>query len=117
MTCATAIPLNVDGQAIDFDQGVVREGVDSGSDFLWDVPKRQFLPQQGASGALLGTSYDQIELDNCLSATYGQPISGIDGSTQVTGCYLTSEGRHGKFIVSEWDIGGNLTVVWLTWSR
>jgi hypothetical protein len=54
-------------------------------------------------------------LASCLSASYGRPITGIDGSTLVTGCYKTNEGRYGKFFVSDWDPSANLTVNWLTW--
>jgi hypothetical protein len=121
---ATATPAPVlrdgktriaNGQSVDFDQGIVQDSTGSGSDFLWDAQKQQFFPQGGATGALIGSSYDGIGLDKCLSVSYGQPITGVDGSTPITGCYRTNEGRYGKFYVSDWDLSGNLTITWLTW--
>ncbi len=105
----------VSGQSIDFDQGVVQDTAGSNTDFFWDGAQQQFTPQNGATGALLSDPYDQIGLADCLEATYGQPIAGVDGSTLVTGCYKTSEGRYGKFYVSDWDTAANLTINWLTW--
>jgi hypothetical protein len=104
------------GQSVDFDQGIVQSGSNDDADFLWDGQRQQFFPQNGAAGALLGKPYSAITLDNCLDAAYNKPISGVDGSTQVTGCYITDRGRYGKFFVSEWDIAANLTVEWLTWN-
>jgi hypothetical protein len=121
---ATATPVPVwqdgkvrilNGQNVDFDQGVVQDATGSGTDFYWDGSQQRFSPRNGASGALLGKPYDQISLADCLAATYGQPIGGVDGSTLITGCYITNEGRYGKFYVSEWDLAANLTVSWLTW--
>lgn len=105
----------VNGQSIDFDQGVVQDTPGPESDFLWDASQQKFIPRGGASGAWLGAEYNTIDLETCLGATYGQPITGIDGSTLITGCYITTNGRYGKFYVSEWDLSGNLTVIWLTW--
>ncbi len=105
----------VNGQSIDFDQGVVQDNVGSGADFYWDGQQKRFLPQGTSTGALIGSAYEEISLTDCLSVSYGQPITGIDGSSRITGCYKTSEGRYGKFYVSEWDLVGNLTVIWLTW--
>jgi hypothetical protein len=121
---ATATPVPVlrdgeirvaNGQSIDFDQGLIVSGPGGGADFLWDGQRRQFFPQNGAAGALLGGSYDNIDLDDCQDVEYNQPISGVDGSGQVTGCFITNEGRYGKFFVSEWDLAANLTIEWLTW--
>lgn len=105
----------LNGQNVDFDQGVVQDASGSGTDFYWDASQQRFTPRNGAAGVLLGKPYDQISLADCLAATYGQPISGIDGSALITGCYITNEGRYGKFYVSEWDLAANLTVSWLTW--
>jgi len=105
----------VNGQSVDFDQGVVQDAGGSGADFYWNGAQQRFTPQGGATGALLRVSYGDISLTDCLSATYGQPITGVDGSTLVTGCYITNEGRYGKFFVSDWDINANLTITWLTW--
>lgn len=118
---ATPVPIFRDGkvriahnQNVDFDQGIVQAG--AGADFLWDGQKRQFFPQSGAAGALLGKSYTAIILDDCLKVAYNQPIAGVDGSSLITGCYITSEERYGKFFVSEWDLTGNLTIEWATWN-
>ena len=107
----------VSGQSIDFDQGVVQDAAGSNTDFVWEGAQQRFTPQNGATGALLSDPYDQIELAACLNAAYGQPIAGIGGSTLVTGCYKTSEGRYGKFHVSDWDASANLTINWLTWDH
>lgn len=104
-----------DGQFIDFDQGLVLGVGDPRSDFQWSGSTQKFWPQAGATGSLLGRPYGEITLEDCLSAAYDKPIEGVDGSTQVTGCYRTNEGRYGKFLVSEWDLAANLTVEWLTW--
>ncbi len=106
----------LNGQSVDFDQGVVQDASSSGTDFYWDGSQQRFTPRNGASGALVGRPYDQISLADCLAATYGQPISGVGGSALITGCYITNEGRYGKFHVSEWDLAANLTVSWLTWN-
>lgn len=120
-SAATPVPIFRDGkiriahnQSVDFDQGIVHS--DAGADFLWDGQKKQFFPQSGAAGALLGKSYMAIILDDCLKAAYNQPITGVAGSALITGCYITSEKRYGKFFVSEWDLSGNLTIEWVTWS-
>jgi hypothetical protein len=105
----------VNGQSVDFDQGVVQDAGGSGADFYWNGTQQRFTPQGGATGALLRMPSGDISLNDCLSATYGQPITGVDGSALVTGCYITSEGRYGKFFVSDWDINANLTITWLTW--
>jgi len=105
----------VSGQSIDFDQGVVQDAAGSNTDFFWDGPQQRFTPQNGATGALLRDPYDQIGLADCLNADYGQPIAGIGGSSLITGCYKTNEGRYGKFYVSDWDASANLTINWLTW--
>lgn len=104
-----------DGQFIDFDQGLVLGTGDPRSDFQWSGSTQKFWPQTGATGSLLGRPYGEITLDECLNTAYDKPIEGIDGSTQVTGCYRTNEGRYGKFLVSEWDLAANLTIEWLTW--
>ena len=106
----------LNGQSVDFDQGIVQDVSGSATDFYWDGGGRRFMPRNGASGALLSKPYDQITVADCEAATYGQPIAGIDGSTLITGCYITNEGRYGKFYVSDWDLSANLTVSWLTWA-
>jgi hypothetical protein len=103
------------GQSVDFDQGIVQDNPGSGADFLWDAQRQQFFPQGGATGALLGSPYEELNLEKCLSVSYGQPITGVDGSSLISGCYRTNEGRYGKFLVSDWDLSGNLTITWLTW--
>ncbi|MFC1976453.1 hypothetical protein ACFLXQ_08640, partial [Chloroflexota bacterium] len=105
----------INGQSIDFDEGVVHDSIGADVDFYWDGPKKQFTPQRGATGSLLSSSYGDITLERCLSASYGQPINAGDGSALMSGCYITSEGRYGKFYVTEWDLAGNLTIEWLTW--
>jgi hypothetical protein len=105
----------VSGQSIDFDQGVVQDSAGVNTDFYWDGPQQKFTPQNGAIGALLSEPYNEITLVDCLNATYGQPIAGVGGVTLITGCYKTSEGRYGKFYVSDWDTSANLTINWLTW--
>jgi len=119
---ATPVPVFREGkivvvntQFIDFDQGLVQTVADAGTDFQWDGQGKRFIPLNGASGALLGSSYPEIALNNCQAASYNQPIAGVDGSTLVTGCFITNEGRYGKFFISEWSIALNLTIDWLTW--
>jgi hypothetical protein len=105
----------VSGQSIDFDHGVVQVGTTGDADFLWDGQQKRFLPQGSATGTLLGSSYDQINLGTCLAADYGRPIPDISTSTTITGCYKTNQGRYGKFFVTDWDLAGDLTISWLTW--
>ena len=76
--------------------------------------KKQFTPQRGATGAMLSIGYDDINLERCLSISYGQPID-ANPAILITGCYKTSEGRYGKFHVTDWDLAGNLTIEWVTW--
>ncbi len=104
-----------DGQYIDFDQGLVLAEGDPRSDFQWSGTNQQFFPQGGASGSLLSRPFGEITLAECQNVAYNKPIDGVDGSTQVTGCYRTGEGRFGKFLVSEWDLAANLTIEWVTW--
>jgi hypothetical protein len=121
-TAATPVPVWRDGkitiansQGVDFDQGLVLSESDEEVDFWWDGDSRQFIPRNGAAGALLGQDYRDITLEDCLNAEYNRPISGIDGSSRITGCYITDENRYGRFFVSEWDLSANLTIEWLTW--
>jgi hypothetical protein len=118
----TPIPVLRDGkvriannQYVDFDQGLVLSDSGDGADFQWRAGEQRFIPQNGADGALINKSYGDITFNNCRNASYGQPIGGVDGSSQVTGCYITDEDRYGKFAISEWDAAGNLTIQWLTW--
>jgi hypothetical protein len=118
----TPVPVFRDGklsiipdQSIDFDQGVVQDSISPATDFYWDGQQKQFRPQGSAVGTLLSSSYGDITLSHCLSASYGQPIDVRGGAVLMTGCYKTNEGRYGKFYVSEWDLAGNLTIEWLTW--
>jgi len=117
----TAVPVLRDGkthitngQSIDFDQGTVQDTIGPDVDFYWDGEKKQFTPQRGATGSLLSIDIDDIDLERCLSISYGQPID-ANPATLITGCYKTSEGRYGKFHVTEWDVVGNLTLEWVTW--
>lgn len=119
---ATPIPVLRDGkvriannQYVDFDQGLVLSDSDDGADFHWRADDQQFEPQNGADGALINKSYSDITFNNCRNASYGQPITGVDGSSAVSGCYITDDDRYGKFSISEWDAAGNLTIQWLTW--
>ncbi len=119
---ATPVPVYRDGktrmvhdQTIDFDQGVIQQGAGgSGADFYWDAQKKQFFPQAGSSGTLFDRSYETIALADCLDTDFGQ-LPQINPTGRITGCYKTGEGRYGKFWISEWDLAGNLTIVWLTW--
>jgi hypothetical protein len=122
-TTATPIAVYREGESrvtnnqyIDFDQGVVSSDSTEGADFRWEAEARQFVPRNSADGALLSRSFNDIRLADCVSAPYGEPISGIDGSSLITGCYITNEDRYGKFFVSEWDASGNLTIQWVTWT-
>ena len=119
----TPVPVYRDGkvriankQSVDFDAGIVYSDADEDTDFIWDGGAQGFTQRNGASGALVGRDFDDLNLNDCLDAAYDRPITGIDGSSQVTGCYITSEDRYGKFFVSEWDLSGNLTVEWITWN-
>jgi hypothetical protein len=103
-----------DGQSIDFDLGTVQDTIGLDVDFYWDGEQRQFTPQRGATGAMLSIGFNDITLERCLSISYGQPIN-ANPATLITGCYKTSEGRYGKFHVSEWDLASNLTIEWVTW--
>lgn len=121
---ATATPARVlldgktniiDGQTIDFDRGVVQGSDGAGADFLWDLAAREFRPRNGAAGVLINKPFGDITLADCQAAAYGAPIDEVDGSSPIQGCYRTSEGRFGKFAVSNWDITGRLTIDWVTW--
>lgn len=119
----TPVPVYRDGktrivpdQTIDFDQGVIQPGSSNpGADFYWDIQQRQFVPQSGSSGTFSGRPFDEITFEDCRGASYGQPLRDLNPGSRITGCYRTNEGRYGKYWVSEWDVSGNLTVVWLTW--
>ena len=104
------------GQFLDFDQGLVQPGPDVTTDFQWDGQTKQFVPLNGAIGTLINKTYGDITFADCKTAAYDKPISGVDGSAPVRGCYRTSEARYGKFLISEWDLAFNLTVEWLTWN-
>ncbi|MCB0197240.1 MAG: SH3 domain-containing protein [Anaerolineae bacterium] len=119
----TPVPTHRDGktriankQSIDFDDGLVYSEADEETDFVWDAGAQSFTQRNGASGALLGSSYGDIDVNDCEDAAYDRPITGIGSSSQVTGCYITSNDRYGKFYVSDWDLAGNLTVEWITWN-
>jgi uncharacterized protein YgiM (DUF1202 family) len=119
----TPVPVYRDGktgivpdQTIDFDQGVIQSGSSNpGADFYWDIQQRRFVPQSGSSGTFSGRSFDEITFEDCRGANYGQPLRDLNPGSRITGCYRTNEGRYGKYWVSEWDVSGNLTIVWLTW--
>lgn len=119
----TPVPVYRDGkiritnkQSIDFDAGLVYSDADEDTDFVWDAGAQGFTQRNGASGALVGRNFNEIGLNICQDAAFDRPVAGIDGSSQVTGCYITSEDRYGKFFVSDWDLTGNLTVEWVTWN-
>ncbi len=105
------------GQSIDFDQGLVYGEDAAGADFFWDFQQRQIRPRNGATGTLFSQSYPDITPVDCRAASYGAPITGVDGSNSTQGCYITSEGRYGKFAVVDWDISGRVTINWLTWEN
>jgi len=125
MNAATATPVPIisdgkskilDGQTIDFDRGVIQGADGVGADFHWDGGQKKFLPRNGASGAFVGDVFEDISLNDCRSVTYGQPFPDVTTASRVTGCYRTSEGRYGKFFVSEWSLSdASLTMEWLTW--
>lgn len=106
-----------DNQGVDFDNGIVQGEADEETDFIWEGSSQQFIPRGGAFGMLLASDFTDIELNDCLTSSYNEPITGIDGSTQVTGCYITNQGYYGKFFVSEWNVRANLTVEWVTWEH
>ena len=107
----------IDGQTIDFDQGLVQDESVAGSDFLWDVGAREFKPRGGAVGTLLDKPYADITFENCAAASYGAPIAGVDGSQPIIGCYRTNGDRFGKFVISGWEVTGKVTIDWLTWGN
>ncbi|NJN93148.1 MAG: SH3 domain-containing protein [Anaerolineales bacterium] len=125
LNVATATPVTIisdgkskilDSQTIDFDRGVIQGSDGAGADFLWDGQQRRFVPRNGAAGAFVGDVFEDISLDDCRSVTYGQPFPDVTSVSRVTGCYRTSEGRYGKFFVSEWSLSdASLTMQWLTW--
>jgi hypothetical protein len=121
---ATATPIPVlrdgktrivDGQMIDFDQGIIYQEEGDGIDFYWDGKSKKFVPENGSAVALLEMPFDEITLTACRFASYREAVPETDSLAEVAGCYLTGEGHYGKFLVSEWDSVGNLTVQWLTW--
>ncbi len=122
---ATATPVPIisdgkskilDGQTVDFDRGAIQGPDGAGADFYWDGQQKQFLPRGGASGAFVGDVFEEISLADCRSVTYGQPIPDVGAVSRITGCYRTSEGRYGKFFVTEWSSSdASLTLQWLTW--
>ncbi len=105
------------GQAVDFDDGVVQD--DSGSiiDLAWDFQQRGFSRRNGAIGVLMSESFNDLTVTDCVDAPYGAPISGVDISGSVVGCYRTSEDRLGKFSIVDWDLTGKVTLDWLTWEK
>ena len=122
---ATATPVPIisdgkskilDGQTIDFDRGVIQGPDGAGADFLWDGQQKKFTPQGGASGAFVGDVFEEISLTDCRSVTYGQPFPDVGSVSRITGCHRTTEGRYGKFFVTEWSSSdASLTIQWLTW--
>lgn len=107
----------IDGQTIDFDRGAVQGDGGAGADFLWSAPQREFKSRNGAIGTVVDKEFGAITLVDCTSASYGTPISGVDGSRPIAGCYRTDEDRFGRFAISNWDITGRLTIDWLTWQK
>lgn len=103
-------------QFLDFDQGLVQPDSNTDTDFQWSGQARQFLALNGATGTLINKSYSDITFQDCQTAAYDKPISGVDGSSPVRGCYKTSQGRFGRFVISEWDVALNLTIEWQTWN-
>jgi hypothetical protein len=84
-------------------------------DFYWNATGKTFERRNGAVGVLVDLPFEDITLANCMTASYGVPITGVDGSKPIIGCYRTSESHFGKFFVSNWDLTGKLTIDWLTW--
>lgn len=105
----------IDGQTIDFDQGILGQADSVGADFSWDGQAKKFLPRTDSAAALLDMPYETISLADCRFVAYRESLPQGNGATGINGCYRTGEGRYGKFLVSEWDSAGNLTLVWLTW--
>lgn len=105
----------IGGQAIDFDQGLVLNDGSNVVDFYWNAAGKTFERRNSAVGVLLDLPFADITLTHCMTASYGTPITGVDGSKPIIGCYKTSQGRFGKFFVSNWDLTGKLTIDWLTW--
>lgn len=123
-TSATPVPVRrdgrvtiVSGQAIDFDEGIIQDDSGTEIDFVWDFQQKGFIRRNGAIGVLVNESFNDISFDDCVSAPYGDPISGVDISGSVVGCYRTSADRLGKFVISAWDLSGKLTIDWLTWNN
>jgi hypothetical protein len=121
---ATATPASVsesgtlnvsDGQTIDFDNGAVQGDGGAGADFFWSAQQKEFKSRNGAIGSLINKGFADITLADCTAASYGVPISGIDGSQPIAGCYRTNEDRFGKFAITNWDLTGRLTIEWVTW--
>jgi uncharacterized protein YgiM (DUF1202 family) len=105
----------LDKQTIDFDRGIIQGPNGPGADFYWDGQLKRFSPQNGANGASLSHSFDEITLSDCQSAAYDQSIR-FEGSSPIAGCFRTNEGRVGKFSILEWDAAGKATIQWLTWN-
>jgi uncharacterized protein YraI len=124
MNEATATPVAVisdgkskilNGQTIDFDRGVIQGSDGAGADFFWDGQEKRFIPQNGATGAFVGDVFEEINLNDCRSVTYGQPFPDVGSVSRITGCYRTDQGRYGKFFISEWSADASLTIQWVTW--
>ncbi len=103
------------GQAINFEDGSVVSDGDPGIDFVWDGEELSFSPRNGAAGVLVGKGFNDITLADCSGASYGAPITGVDESRPIIGCYKTDQGRFGKFVISSWNLAATLTIDWLTW--
>jgi uncharacterized protein YgiM (DUF1202 family) len=126
VNAATATPVPVisdgkskilDGQTIDFDSGGIQGADGAGADFLWNGQEKKFTPRNGATGAFMGTVFEDLNLTDCRSVTYGQPFPDVGSVSRITGCYRTDEGRYGKFFVSEWNSDdASLTLQWVTWN-
>lgn len=107
----------VNGQAIDFDRGVIQEDSGPEIDFVWDFRQGGFLRRNGAIGTLVGVSFADLTFDDCATTAYGDPLNNVDISSSVVGCYRTGEDRFGKFAITAWDLRGQLTIDWLTWNN
>lgn len=108
-----------DGDNIDLDEGNIQPNDFDGADFQWDAEDQEFEAKRDSTGEVLELRFTAIELSDCQNTDFSDANDDIQiDEIDDSGCYITSEGRYGKFgLVSQVaDTEGSIIVRWQTWS-
>jgi serine/threonine-protein kinase len=121
-----------DTDFIDLDKGGILAGSFAGADFFWNGATNQLEVGAESVLAILGYSqppnFEQVTLDECRTYILhaGQETHTPEGtglanpSAGDVACYITNEGRYGKFVVRTVGTIPNavnpaLELTWMTW--